>query len=67
MWIKEHYNQNTFTVLQILQYLNKKYVLKFFGKVTIIKAPGGFELMTYGFVVNVLTHCATLLGRNISL
>lgn len=24
----------------------------------------GFELMTYAFVLNSLTHCATLLGIN---
>lgn len=29
-------------------------------KVNIIKAPAGFELMTYRLVVNALTHCATV-------
>lgn len=45
----------------LLQYLIKKYVLKFLGKVKITKAPTGFELITYRLVVNTLTHCATLL------
>lgn len=30
-----------------------------------MKAPAGFKFMTYRFVVNVLTNCATLLGNNI--
>lgn len=35
MWIKRHYDQNTFTGLEIiLQYLTKIHVLKISGKVT---------------------------------
>lgn len=48
---------------QVLQYLTKKYVLKFFKKVNIIKAPVGCELMDYSFKVNTLTHCTTLLSN----
>lgn len=48
MWIKEHYNQNTFTVIN------------FSGKVKNIKAPAGLVLMTYK-VLNALTHRTTLL------
>lgn len=32
----------------------------FFKKGKIIKAPAGFEHMTYRFAVNAPTHCATL-------
>lgn len=28
-----------------------------------LKAAAGFELMTYGFLVNAITHYATLLGN----
>lgn len=34
------------------------------GKVKLTKTPDGFELMTYRFLVNALTHFATLLGKN---
>lgn len=30
----------------------------------IIISPAGFELMTYRFLDNALTHCTTLLGNN---
>lgn len=30
----------------------------------IIKAPAEFELVTYIFVVNTQTHCATVLDNN---
>lgn len=36
----------------------------FFGKVKFIKAPAEFELMTFRFIVNALTHYATPLGNN---
>lgn len=28
------------------------------------KAAAGLELMTYGFLVNAVTHCAMLIGYN---
>lgn len=37
----------------------------FFGKVKKIKALVGFKLMTYRFVVNAVTHYATLFGNKI--
>lgn len=63
MWIKVYHNRNTFIVYNfpILQNLIQKN-LKFFGKVKIIKASVGFELMTYRNVDNALTPCTTLLG-----
>lgn len=67
MWIKEHNDQNTFTVLefQISQYLTPKFFFKNFGKVKIIKNPAaGFELITYRFIVNAQNNCVTLLGNN---
>lgn len=42
-----------------------KIKLKCFGKVKVIKAPAGIELMAYSFVINIaLAHCATLSGNN---
>lgn len=35
----------------------------FFGKVNITEAPVGLKLMTYRFVLNTLTDCATPLGN----
>lgn len=51
-----------FYILKILQYLPQKYILELLGKIKIMKAPAGFELMTYMYsnVVTTLTHCATL-------
>lgn len=47
MWIKVHYNPDTFTDpiqnFKILQYLTQRYVLEFFGKVKILKALAGFD------------------------
>lgn len=63
MWIKEYSNQYIITVLEFSNFTKKK-VLKIFGKVKFIKAPARFKLMIYRFVVNVLTHCSTLLGIN---
>lgn len=37
--------------------------LKIFGEVKTTKAPMGFEIVTYIFLVNVLTHFATLFGN----
>lgn len=48
---------------QTLQYLTKRYVLEFFGKVKNIKDQTGFELMT-SRVLNALTHCTMLLRNN---
>lgn len=60
MWIKNILIKilSLFYNFQILQYLHQKYVLKFLGKVMIIKASAGFKLMTYRLA---LTHCTTLL------
>lgn len=42
-----------------------KIKLKCFGKVKVIKAPAGIELIAYSFVINIgLAHCATLSGNN---
>ena len=38
-------------------------VIPIIGKVEILKAPAGFKLMTYRFIVNPLTHCTTLFGN----
>lgn len=66
MWIKVHYNQNTFTGFEFSNFITviQKNFLKLFGKVKILKSQAGFELMTYRFVVNPLTHCTMLLGDN---
>lgn len=66
MLIKEHSNQNTFTIVKFFYFTiftKKKKVLKNFGKVKIIKSPAGFELMIYRFVGNALTTVLTLLGN----
>lgn len=52
MWIKVHYNQNTFTGLKL------KIDLNFFWIVKITKGRAVFNLLTYRFVVNAQTHCA---------
>lgn len=44
---------------------NQKIRFKIFGKIKVIKAPAGFKLMSYKFVVNALTNCTKLLGNNI--
>lgn len=49
---------------EILQYLTKICVLKYFRKVNIIKATAGLELITYRLVVNDLTNCTMLLDNN---
>lgn len=47
-------------ILPVLNFaiFDQKYALKIFGMVKIIKAPPGFELITYVFVDNVLTQSA---------
>lgn len=35
----------------------------FILKVTMLRAPEAFELMTYRFVYNAVTHCAMLIGN----
>lgn len=59
MWIKVHNNQYTVPALKFpsLLYLTKTYALKCFGNVNIIKTLLGFELVTYSFFANALTHC----------
>lgn len=47
-----------FRIFKFYKILPTKNVFKFSGKVKIIKAPAGFELITYGFVVK-----ATLIGN----
>lgn len=59
MWIKLHYYPNDFTT-----YIPKNIFFTFFVKVNFIKAPAGFVLMSYRFVVNALPLYATLLGNN---
>lgn len=54
---------------QILQYmyLTKKCVLKVLGKLKIIKAPAGYELMNCIFVARsiiLLTDCSTLFNND---
>lgn len=59
MRIKVNNNQYTVPVLKFpsLLYLTKTYALKCFGNVKIIKTLLGFELVTYSFFANALTHC----------
>lgn len=42
---------------------NQKIAFKIFEEVKIVKLPAGFVLMTNRFVVNAITHCATLFGK----
>lgn len=64
MRIKVNNNQYTVPVLKFpsLLYLTKTYALKYFGNVKIIKTLLGFELVTYSFFANALTHCTTPSG-----
>lgn len=61
MCIKENNNQITFTVLEFskLTIFDQKISFKNFWK-----APAGFELTTYRFVVYALTLCTTLINTN---
>lgn len=56
MWIKLLYNQNTFNVLEfpIFTKFDQKLYFKNVVRVKTIKAPTGFELMIYRFVVIAL-------------
>lgn len=65
--IKVHYKKilSLISNFKILQYFSpKKKVLEFFGKVKFLKSLVEFKLMTHRFVVNTLTHCATLISDN---
>lgn len=65
--IKVHYNLNIFSGLEFSSFKifhQKIHFFNSFEKVKILKCSAGFELMTYKFVENHLTHCATLLDDN---
>lgn len=52
MWIKEHYNQITFTTLEFsnaIHVLNQKSFKKKL-KLKIVKSPAGFKFLTYKFM-----------------
>lgn len=49
-------------ILKYLQYMTKNRFLKSLEKKKNLKSPDGFDLMTYSFLVNALTHCTRLLG-----
>lgn len=51
-------------IFKLLQNLTKKYILKKWGIVEIIKVPMGFELMIHTLVDNTLTHCVPLFYNN---
>lgn len=66
MWIKGHYHQNTFTVLEFFKFSifdKKHFKQNNIGK--ILNGRAGLELMTNRFVSNAQTYCAWLLGKNI--
>lgn len=54
MWIKEHYNQITFTTLEFsnaIHVLNQKSLKKKIKlKLKIVKSPAGFKFLTYKFM-----------------
>lgn len=50
-------------IFKVYNICPQKTCLKVFEKVKHIKAPTGFKVMTYRFVVNALIHCATLLDN----
>lgn len=58
MCIKENNNQITFTVLEFSK------LTIFDQKISFKKAPAGFELTTYRFLVYALTLCTTLINTN---
>lgn len=75
-WYETHANINVnnsvnyvimkyFIQFKILQYLAIKISFYFVLKLTvkIAKGPAGFKLATYSYVMNTLTHCATLLSN----
>lgn len=48
MWIKEHYNQITFTTLEFSNAIQKSFKKKL--KLKIVKSPAGFKFLTYKFM-----------------
>lgn len=52
MWIKEHYNQITFTTLEFSNTCikPKKFKKKLKLKLKIVKSPAGFKFLTYKFM-----------------
>lgn len=62
MWIKVNV-LSSFKNFQVFTLLDQKICFKNVLKEKITKAPAGFELITYIFVVNALTHCATVLSN----
>lgn len=62
MWIKVNV-LSSFKNFQVFTLLDQKICFKNFLKEKITKAPAGFELITYIFVVNALTHSATVLSN----
>lgn len=55
MWIKIHFNQYTFTVLEFSSSaIFDQTVWKIVGKVKFLKSPAGFDLKSYRVVVNAL-------------
>lgn len=63
MWIKMHNNQNTFACLEFLIFGQKIFLIFFFEKTKFLKAPVGFELLTYIFATYALIYWGTLLGK----
>lgn len=57
MWRKEIKIRTPFSIF------TQKYVLNDLVKATVIKAQMRIELMADRIVINVLIHCATLLGE----
>lgn len=51
-------------IFQILHYLNKNSFENIWRGTNCKNLKMGFALMTYRFVVNIITHCAKLLGDN---
>lgn len=58
-----HYNKITITGLNFLQSFNQKIGLKFSWKGKILKIPS--RIRTHDYIVNPVTHCATLQRRRI--
>lgn len=62
MWIKVNV-LSSFKNFQVFTLLDQKICFTIFLNEKITKAPAGFELITNRFVVNALTHCATVLSN----
>lgn len=62
MQIKDHYNQNVFTILEFykLKIFDQNIFLEFLRKGKTYKSPSVIR-----FVVKALTHCSTILGNTI--